>query len=703
MFLLVLQVEKFLVLYPSPTVNKIDGYAVPNPNGTNTVLTYNDGYLSGAGYGAFIPSGDLSGSSSYQKVIGLDGYSLPTLTTYPSYFNWNGSGWNLSRAATTTLNVLNFGADPTGVNDSFNAFAACVTVKESIGGCDIFVPAGTYKLSQSLDIGFTPGKLYGVGVGSGDGDGTTIVSLVTAGSAITLAKNQVNGSGSYVTLEDIGIFSTFVPGSSIYPVSGPTGVTIGPAGVVTPFGVATLKNVLVSGWGVGFDPGSVEESVFYNVWATHCTIGIMIDESPTSNVFISCKTTQCGIGVKLVSGANIDFIGGAHQANQVSGILLAPTASSGAAVVENIKFDSVWHEQNVVDITANLSYAAGSNIAEIDNVVWDNCRFGGNSSGASNFTFVNPIVPTNALLTFKFARSYCRGMNLTIPSYASGVLLEGTVFNSLTDNTTDTTIINCQVPSSGPVAPKVNGIPIVMIPSGSSAPPGTLIATLGSSQSLSIPLPASCVALYDASTLPNGNATWADSSGHANSALAPITLGQTFLVSNVLGRPAVFSSGTSPLAYTSNLTGITGGNGLFIWVAYASLGRIGNDYTALFGPDSGGGFLRCFVGSPSFTTADYLQVQNSGGAAASLAAGTNPWRVITAASYSSKGTTVSVALNNGTATTGTGTSTTFTNGPLVVGGPDFNGWIFAALVCNDVPTSGELSALEVAATHIWGM
>ena len=65
--------------FPNPKVVAIDGYAVPVPSGSNTLLTYNTGALTwAAAPSGFTAGGDLSGTSTSQTVAKLDGYVLPS-------------------------------------------------------------------------------------------------------------------------------------------------------------------------------------------------------------------------------------------------------------------------------------------------------------------------------------------------------------------------------------------------------------------------------------------------------------------------------------------------------------------------------------------------------------------------------------------------------------------------------------------------
>ena len=82
----------------SQKVIGLDGYSLP---------TLSSGYLQwngsswafGSPGGGFSAGGDLSGSSSSQKVIGLDGYSLPTLSS--GNLTFNGSAWSITNYPTS--------------------------------------------------------------------------------------------------------------------------------------------------------------------------------------------------------------------------------------------------------------------------------------------------------------------------------------------------------------------------------------------------------------------------------------------------------------------------------------------------------------------------------------------------------------------------------------------------------------------------
>ncbi len=64
----------------------------------------------------------------------------------------------------TEKNVLDFNADPTGVNDSKAAFVSAINGLPSAGGV-VIIPAGTYKIGSTITISKSNVILRGEGVG----------------------------------------------------------------------------------------------------------------------------------------------------------------------------------------------------------------------------------------------------------------------------------------------------------------------------------------------------------------------------------------------------------------------------------------------------------------------------------------------------------------------------------------------------------
>lgn len=76
--------------------------------------------------------------------------------TYSSDFGASLLVWNVVAGATTNepiFNVLLFGADPTGTNDSATAINNAITAAGSAGGGIVFFPPGTYKINSTITVG----------------------------------------------------------------------------------------------------------------------------------------------------------------------------------------------------------------------------------------------------------------------------------------------------------------------------------------------------------------------------------------------------------------------------------------------------------------------------------------------------------------------------------------------------------------------
>jgi hypothetical protein len=145
------------------------------------------GSCAGCGTGNFTPGGDLSGSSTAQTVIGLQGKAVSSTAPSPNQvLMWNGSFW-------TPANVSSTGAGITAINGLSNATTS-------------IVGAGTVTVSTS-----SPNTITITGTGSG---AITIDSLTTSTFQILGTTNQITvttGTPNTITLglpQNIGTAST---------------------------------------------------------------------------------------------------------------------------------------------------------------------------------------------------------------------------------------------------------------------------------------------------------------------------------------------------------------------------------------------------------------------------------------------------------------------------------------------------------------
>jgi Pectate lyase superfamily protein len=132
--------------------------------------------------------------------------------TLPPHTIWGNSAGNAASATalpSQTINVIAFGADPTGANDSHAAIQSAINAAyahnsgSNSGGqapAIVYLPLGTYKLSQPLELNY-PGLIL-----EGDGDWGTF--LAPQGRAIDLLTAGPNRGAASVFVRDLGILAT---------------------------------------------------------------------------------------------------------------------------------------------------------------------------------------------------------------------------------------------------------------------------------------------------------------------------------------------------------------------------------------------------------------------------------------------------------------------------------------------------------------
>jgi hypothetical protein len=111
----------------------------------------------------------------------------------------------------STFNVLQFGADPTGVSDSTTAFEAALEAAGSVGtgtqspAHNIYVPKGTYLLSNAFRV------VRGVRL-HGDGPYASVLRFAPGVGGIIVESYESGpdseGNGAYSTIEHLGVEPT---------------------------------------------------------------------------------------------------------------------------------------------------------------------------------------------------------------------------------------------------------------------------------------------------------------------------------------------------------------------------------------------------------------------------------------------------------------------------------------------------------------
>jgi hypothetical protein len=98
-----------------------------------------------------------------------------------------------------SVNVLDFGADPTGVADSTVAIQAAVNANN--GFCSIYFPSGTYKVTSTITFAYDRYFVYGDGVAS------RINFMPTANDICFLFQKFDNARSTQQTIRDLAFYS----------------------------------------------------------------------------------------------------------------------------------------------------------------------------------------------------------------------------------------------------------------------------------------------------------------------------------------------------------------------------------------------------------------------------------------------------------------------------------------------------------------
>lgn len=267
-------------------LNANNNFLIDQGGGTGSVNTgtANDlGYYATTGK-VISPIASVANAIAVTSNSGVPSESttLPAGLTIPVTAAGASASRSLSAYFGDTENVVNDGADPTGVANSTTAFQAAFSAKGNI-----FVPCGTYKLNATWasPIG---GLLSGGGVGC-----TTLEPFSTGSDVLKIT------SGNFTTIKDLAVLTTSGNGNGI-ELDGNTGNT-------------TLDNLSVG--------GSSPSNGFTN--------GVLSDGGPSnSGLYIlgGWYLNNAGSGLNLAgtsaaAGANdYHIVGAQFGANATAGI-----------------------------------------------------------------------------------------------------------------------------------------------------------------------------------------------------------------------------------------------------------------------------------------------------------------------------------------------------------------------------------------------
>ena len=241
-------------------------------------------------------------------------------------------------------NVVDFGADPTGVADSYAAIKAAYDSDAAI----IQFPAGTFKMTQTLYIdrgvvingsGAEDGSTGG---GQGAGVASTVLNYTGTGNCIDIVGSYTEGV-SNVHLSNFMIDGNTLADGGLYIGSG---VTVTKC-TFKNLGIFNFDNATTNkGYGVGIR--NCLESVFENVYVHGCHDGFNIGfGSTTSCQFLSCfSRVNNQYGWNIRQGNGYSFYQCMAEGNLKTGLVLNPGNGQN---LSQVAFYSWYSEYNGVD------------------------------------------------------------------------------------------------------------------------------------------------------------------------------------------------------------------------------------------------------------------------------------------------------------------------------------------------------------------
>lgn len=212
------------------------------------------------------------------------------------------------------INVLDYGADSTGVADSSTAIQNAINAIPGTGGV-VYLPSGTYKVATTLTWPISKNLIFMGAGASGAGNGTTqkaATEISYTGAATCLQMHGTSWDANQVggVLKDLYIKGSGTGGSTI-------GVSLRWASGST--GRISFENVFVDQFNTGYKFDALLDGTFINCQARGCNIGwycVGLNEAVNSNVWVGCAADSSATGIKFQEGCNANrWFGGTIQGN----------------------------------------------------------------------------------------------------------------------------------------------------------------------------------------------------------------------------------------------------------------------------------------------------------------------------------------------------------------------------------------------------
>ena len=281
------------------------------------------------------------------------------MTSYPNPILAPATGTTTARTTSShfadRVNVLDFGADPSGRTDSKNAINAAIVYLSGIGGGDLFFGPGSFLVSASINL------LPNVNL---IGSGKLVSRIFTNTPSINII------SASNVNTYGIKIQGLWIYGPAAPPSSTGTGLYIDSTPEFD--GHLFLEDIRFENLAYGINNGSGTYALFDSLLIKCDFIDIVAvgaNFGGSGVTCLGCTFRVCGYGVELTyvnagSVAGVRFYGCTWIGNTFdivdNGVKIRPTT-----------FDGCWFEQCVTGVFATATGGA----QYLQTVTFQGCLF----------------------------------------------------------------------------------------------------------------------------------------------------------------------------------------------------------------------------------------------------------------------------------------------------------------------------------------
>ena len=252
------------------------------------------------------------------------------------------------------VSVLDFNADPTGVNDSSSAFANAIAT-----GKAIYVPTGTYKASFNLQSGQ---KIFG------DGAVKTIIKP-PSGATYAIQIDATTTAKQFCVVSDLSI-------QNLDAVANVTGILFKGVNVNSINDYHVLNNLLID----------------------NCNKGIEALGRLILNRWTSVRVLNSSIGVNVSTDTSTP----AFNLNEFNNCLFNYSVNEGFKSVGQSIANSFYSCNFEKNNTANAANKAGAYIEDSQNICFRGCYFEDNGYGLA----ANATITSNSY-ALRFAGTYC--------------------------------------------------------------------------------------------------------------------------------------------------------------------------------------------------------------------------------------------------------------------------------------------------------